>query len=105
MPDKDEPASPEPNSPLSVRAGVLARVYANNAQVEMSVWDLRITFGEFLRVGKEIRVEQSVSVTMSPQHAKALLRVLSTNLSEYESRFGEINLPPDPDSPTPTSKR
>ncbi|MNP80777.1 hypothetical protein D3C76_1789670 [compost metagenome] len=40
--------------------------------------------------------EQAV-VYLSPQHAKALLQVLSENVTLYESVYGKINLDVDPD--------
>ncbi len=34
-------------------------------------------------------------VTITPQHAKRLLRALSANLKRYEATYGEIKLPED----------
>jgi hypothetical protein len=49
------------------------------------------------------KVEETVSVVMSPQHAKALLGVLQNNIREYEKHVGEIKLPQAPDSATQPS--
>jgi hypothetical protein len=70
-------------------------VYANSAQLEVTPWDFTLIFGEIQRYGpspSEARIEQQVAVVMSPQHAKALLGILSGNVAEYEQRVGEIRL-------------
>jgi flagellar protein FlaG len=38
-------------------------------------------------------------VYVSPQQAKALLNVLTQNVSQYEATFGEIKLEPHPGKP------
>ena len=43
--------------------------------------------------GDIVNVEQRVRVTMSPQHAKALVMVLAQNLANYEKSIGPIPLP------------
>jgi hypothetical protein len=81
-------------------------IYSNSANLEVTPWDFKIVFGS---VGKgetgQSRIENRVEVTMSPQHAKALLAIFATNLQEYEKRVGEIKLPlPQPaPAPAPTN--
>jgi hypothetical protein len=87
----------------TVRSPNFFKVYANSVQIEACVWDLRLIFGELTRPGGKLLVEQSVAVTMSPQHAKALSTVLATNLQEYERKFGQINLPPRKEEPVAES--
>jgi len=98
--DKSAAGAPDVREPQfeadileSVRSDGFFRTYANSAQIETSVWDLKFVFGELLRTGNKIVVEQTVAISMSPQHAKALLGVLETNIREYEKKFGKINLP------------
>jgi hypothetical protein len=51
-------------------------------------------FGEIMGAeGDIVNVEQRVRVTMSPQHAKALVMVLAQNLTNYENTIGPIPLP------------
>jgi hypothetical protein len=71
------------------------KVYANSAQVQTSVWDVRLIFGEMEVTQGRATVENSLMVIMSPQHAKALASALSNNIISYEQKIGEIKLPAD----------
>ena len=88
----EPPANPEPQLELE-KSPTFCRFYANSAQIEVTPWDFRLIFGELVKTGSKPKVEQSVAVIMSPQHAKALLGVLAANLREYESKIGKIDLP------------
>jgi hypothetical protein len=69
------------------------KIYANSANIEVSLWDFKLVFGELKTVGNKQVIEQSVAVTMSPQHAKVLAGVLNENVKKYEEAIGEIKLP------------
>jgi hypothetical protein len=104
MPDTEHPILLKPEDLNFVRSDKFMKVYANNAQFEMSIWDVRLTFGDMtVSEGKGI-VEQAVTVVMSPHHAKALANVLINNVEKYEQRFGEIKLPPRDDVPEPAKR-
>lgn len=71
--------------------------YANSVQVRMSVWDFQLTFGTMQQVSStEVDLNNFQAVYLSPQQAKALLTILSTNLAQYEEAFGQITLEPLP---------
>ncbi len=74
--------------------------YANSVQVRVNVWDFFLVFGT-LQQQDESKVEVSnfQGVYLSPQQAKALLNVLTQNISQYEATFGEIKLEPHPGKP------
>jgi hypothetical protein len=75
-------------------ADKLQTVYANNAQFELSNWDMSIVFGELggeSEDGKLI-VNQNVKVTMSLQHAKVFTQALQETLANFENQFGTIQL-------------
>jgi hypothetical protein len=95
---KEVPAKKEGQDQLeSVRSDNFVKLYANSARVETTFWDMKIFFGEIvITTGAKPYLEESVSVAMSPQHAKALLGVLSQNVSQYESMFGKLPSPPEP---------
>ncbi len=79
----------------SIRSDGFIKLYANSARVETTVWDVKVFFGELTLVpGGKPFIEESASIAMSPQHAKALLSVLSQNVNEYESKFGKLPAPP-----------
>lgn len=83
--------------PKFVRVPAFVSTYSNNAQLRTSNWDVSCVFGEI--VGEESAgapiIEQRVSVVMSPQHAKAFLRLLQENIRKYEEAFGEIKWQPE----------
>src|SRR5690348_12869371 len=77
-------------TPQSVRAEGFTSVYANSAQLQMSAFDVKITFGE---VASETTIEQKVFVILSLHHAKVFAQMLSDNLRNYEQQVGELKLP------------
>ena len=48
---------------------------------------------------ESLQVGGTVEIIMSPQHAKALLGIFGTHLTEYEKQVGEIKLPQPQQSP------
>lgn len=74
--------------------------YANSVQVQMSVWDFRLTFGTAHQESEEkVTINAFEAIYLSPQQAKALWNVLGQNLVQYEQTFGQLSL--DPKSPPP----
>jgi hypothetical protein len=79
---------------IYTKASDYRNVYANNAIVKVSTWDVSLNFGQV--IGEESgvpKIESSVSVTMSREMAKVLSGILSTHIMEYEKQFGEIKIP------------
>ena len=74
-------------------------LYANDTQIQISPWDVRLIFGEIDRAPSEenptIRVKRVGQVRMSPQHAKRMVEILMGQLQVYESTIGPIPLPED----------
>jgi hypothetical protein len=69
--------------------------YANSVQVQMSVWDFRLSFGTAHQdTAEEITINTFHAIYLSPQQAKALWNVLGQNLAQYEQTFGHITLEP-----------
>jgi hypothetical protein len=70
------------------------RLYANSAQVEVTLWDFRVVFGDTRKIDDgKLLVENSAVITMSPQHAKVFAALLSKNVLDYEKQVGEIKIP------------
>lgn len=68
------------------------RIYSNQATMEMSLYDITLTFLN-TRPGKEITANDVVvEVIMSPQHAKTFAIILENYVRDYERIFGEISL-------------
>jgi hypothetical protein len=69
--------------------------YANSVQVQMSVWDFRLSFGTAQQdTPEQVTIRNFQAVYLSPQQAKALWNVLAQNLAQYEQAFGQITLEP-----------
>ena len=93
---------------LMGRAGVPAKdkkatemVYANQVQIYTNPMDIEILFRrqQNARFNEDPAAESApvvvdvVSVTMSPQHAKSMLRVLTGVVERYEETFGKLHEP------------
>ena len=84
----------QPNIRL-VNAADYRDTYANSIQIRVSVWDFLLVFGRLQPVTtQEVEVQNFQGIYLSPQQAKALLRVLEQNMIQYEQAFGEIKLDP-----------
>lgn len=69
--------------------------YANSVQVRVNLWDFFLSFGIITQNAPDaVAIQMFQGVYLSPQQAKALLNVLTQNVQQYESAFGEINLEP-----------
>lgn len=67
--------------------------YANSVQIRLNLWDFFLMFGRVSQSSPdEVEIHNFQGVYLSPQQAKALLRLLQQNVGQYEAAFGEINL-------------
>jgi hypothetical protein len=67
--------------------------YANNVQLELSVWDLKFIFGELQQhTGQEV-VEQHTSITLPWAQVKLLSLYIQLNLIFHEKTNGRISIP------------
>lgn len=87
------PERVQPEQVRVVRQENYREEYANSVQVNVSIWDFFLQFGRLkLDSGNEVTFASYFGVYMSPQQAKALQLVLSQNIAQYESTFGEIQI-------------
>src|SRR5690348_9549276 len=76
--------------------------YANSVQVRVNVWDFFLVFGTLQQSSPtEMEVTNFQGIYLSPQQAKALMRILEQNVVNYEQTFGEIKLDPKTIAPGP----
>ncbi len=69
--------------------------YANSVQIRLNLWDFLLMFGRVDQTTpEEVQIHNFQGIYLSPQQAKALLRLLQQNVSQYENAFGEIHLEP-----------
>jgi hypothetical protein len=79
--------------------------YANNANVETSVWDMKLTFGQTdLALGPSVIV-QHTAITIPWSYAKIFVYLLQANIAAREAEAGHIDVPtkilmPPPEAPT-----
>ena len=74
--------------------------YANSVQVQISVWDFRLSFGTVHQESNDqLTIQTFQGIYLSPQQAKALWGVLGQNLAQYEQTFGTIALEPKSQTP------
>lgn len=71
-------------------------IYSNMVRITTSFFDIRFLFAEAIAVsdGKGVAVPH-ITIAMSPEHAKALAKVLINTIEKYEERFGEIREQPE----------
>jgi flagellar protein FlaG len=69
--------------------------YANSVQIRLNLWDFLLMFGRVNQTSAdEMQIQNFQGVYLSPQQAKALMKLMQQNVSQYEAAFGEINLEP-----------
>src|SRR5260370_5249624 len=69
--------------------------YANSVQIRVNLWDFFLMFGTVNQTAPEnVVIHNFQCIYLSPQQAKALLNILTQNISQYEATFGEIKLEP-----------
>jgi hypothetical protein len=69
--------------------------YANSVQVRVNLWDFFLLFGRMNQTAPDnVAIHNFQGIYISPQQAKALLKILQQNIQQYETAFGEIRLEP-----------
>ncbi len=72
-------------------------VYSNMIQIAYK--DDEFTFLFLHQIPGVNQARGKAIVSISPRHAKNLLAVLGKTVSEYEAKFGTLDLPQDPKGP------
>ena len=69
--------------------------YANSVQVRLNLWDFFLVFGTVSQTAPDsVNIRNFQGIYLSPQQTKALSNLLSQNIQQYETTFGEIKLEP-----------
>ncbi len=83
--------SPSTRETIRHKSTTYNELYTNSVDLKVSVYDFELVFGKVIAASDtRLEIEQKVSITMSPQHAKEFLRILQENVRNYELRFGPI---------------
>lgn len=81
-----------------VQSPTFASLYANDTQVQLSFWDIRLIFGVISNIPTPesgVQVTTVGEVRMSLQHAKRVAMILIQQLKQYEETIGPIPTPGD----------
>lgn len=73
-----------------VPASDYKEIYIDGARVGITAWDMRIIFSLTRMTTVDSTNEDLVSVIMSPQHMKAMLKHLDASVGAFEAAFGPI---------------
>jgi len=105
MVEKQQPEAiagiPEESPTKEIRSFAFRRgadfhvIYANSVRFATAPWDFSLVFGQTIvdRID-DAYIEDKVTITLSPQTAKAVADILNRNLADYERQFGEIRYTP-----------
>ena len=75
--------------------------YANNLQLEPTLWDLKLTFGETDQKISAGTVVQHTAITVSWAEAKVIAYFINSHVASHEAQVGRIVLIPDIIQPPP----
>jgi hypothetical protein len=89
--EKEQELVPQLKKRNWISRGDQPSIYANQAEVHTSNWDIKIRLGEAIPADIENTVIETARIVMSPQHAKAFVAVIADAVRRYEAAFGEIN--------------
>src|SRR4051794_29023173 len=89
--------------PRAARSSALPD-YVNAVNMQLSPWDFTFQFNHLYRVVDEdgdidpqVQAEVVARLVMSPQHAKAFLKIIAEQIEKWEQIFGEIQDLIDPE--------
>ncbi|KXA94514.1 hypothetical protein AKJ65_04185 [candidate division MSBL1 archaeon SCGC-AAA259E19] len=74
----------------------LSPVFSNAARVLHSDDEFSLHFAQ--TIPGTNRAEAKAIVSLTPSHAKRLLKAIEREIQDFESKFGEIELPEEPGS-------
>jgi hypothetical protein len=94
--------TPEPSTLLTTsRSEDFANKYANHVQFELSVWDLKLVFGQLDQSLAQNAVVQHTAIALPWPQIKIMLYLLQINLAVHEQLNGRVHVPggviPDPE--------
>ena len=91
----DTPTTPNTPTIEFTKAPGYRDEYANSVNLKVTTWDFQFTFGLMEQTSGDTFVVSNFSrVYLSPQQAKALANILSSNVQQYERQFGAIVIEP-----------
>lgn len=97
MTDKENTEPPiiesEGITPELRRSERYINIYTNQIEIGFSPWDIQLSLMQVHGRAADSMAEELATVTMSPQHAKAVIFPLLKTIMQYEEQHGVITLP------------
>lgn len=92
--DNVQPSQPNANiTAPRIRASDYKEVYSNSSVNSLTPFDVTICFQRLSELAPgHVCVLDQVSVTMAPQHFKAVVRSMVEVLAAYEASFGKLEI-------------
>jgi hypothetical protein len=77
------------------RSADFREYYANDTQIQVTPWDVRLMFGVITDSPdpEAVAVQRVADVRLSLSHAKKIVEILAGQIKLYEARIGHIALP------------
>lgn len=77
-----------------VHSGEAPRYYTNNTEIGMTSYDISLKFATIDKADNEtLHVRDQAIVTMSLHHAKAVARILTAYVAQFEQNHGPLYSP------------
>lgn len=76
-----------------VRSDKYVTLYTNQVELGYSAWDVQFSLIQVHGRSSDVVGEEIATITMSPQHAKAMVIPLLNTIIQYETKHGVIQIP------------
>lgn len=83
----------EPQALEQIQASDYRTIYTNHIQAGFSPLDVTLILSQVIAIQDRYGVENKARVIVTPVEAKILLNILKNTIKNYESKYGEINVP------------
>jgi hypothetical protein len=80
-------------TPVMTRSEKYINLYTNQVEIGFSAWDVQFSIMQVHGRTGDIRGEEVATITMSPQHAKAMVIPLMNTIFQYEEQHGVVKIP------------
>ena len=79
-------------------------LYANHVWYALTIWDLKLVFGQLDEIDNTKFIEQHTAITLPWLQAKLMSYFLQVNVAIYEHQHGPIAIPPVVFPPEPAAE-
>ncbi|HEY9405384.1 MAG TPA: DUF3467 domain-containing protein [Pyrinomonadaceae bacterium] len=80
-------------TPTMSRSEKYISLYCNQVEIGFSAWDVQFSIMQVHGRTSDVIGEELASISMSPQHAKAMVLPLMNTIFQYEAQHGVVKIP------------